>query len=458
MENESSMKLSDKKPTWKTWLLSPYLLYIGLAALVIWYLTNNAHTHYVPEQSEKGLVTLTGDFSTILPGETEPTVFPSGKQFDLLGRLGQQWILEDPSTGLRFTSLKSDLGEPELSGNEEILNRLVNTGFHSYVKADSFDNVFIGRNINDIVKEIGDYTEANPAEGYYYFKYVVPLVGKQRNESGLVLTTDSEGKVTASTMKKLDSSSSNNLAILPFYSTITSWNLLTHGVNDLYSIVKPEKKKGFFAMIFGWIFSLIWGLCKLVILLVIIGLIFFLPATAVLAITGPMVRMKAFSSKTITLINLAFVIPLEYILFVSFADYFHSISLIAIPIFLALIAGVVASILNMTVGRRCPNCGAVDSLYTESKKVDERVTTSQETYTSEGKKLKYKGISMKTLDHTWEQDVSHRTYFITVTETDYQDDTYCRCCDYHSTSIRTEKKKSRELGFEEKEKRKWVPK
>lgn len=458
MEEESSMKLSDKKPTWKTWLLSPYLLYIGLAALVIWYVTNNADTHYVPEQQERGLVTLNESFSRILPGDTEPTVFPAGKQFELLGRLGQQWILEDPQTGLRFTNLKSELGECELSGNEEIVNRLVNTGFHSYVKADSYDDVFVGRNINDVVSKVGDYTEANPEKGYYWFKYLVPLVGKERNESGLVLTTDPDGVIVGSNMKKPEASESNKLAILPFYSTITSWNLLTHGVNNLYETVKPEKEKGFFATIFGWIFGLIWGLCKFVLLLGIILLIFFLPATAILAITGPMVKMKAFSSTQIMLINLAFVVPLEYILFVSFADYFHSASWIAIPIFLVIIVGVMAAISDMTVGRRCPKCGAVDSNYTESKMVDVRVSTHQESYTHEDPKLKYKGVSMKTMDHTWEQDVSHRTYFVTVTETDYQDDTYCRCCDYHRTSIRTEKKKSRELAFEDKEKRKWVPK
>lgn len=459
-DNGTQDKLGYRAASWKSWLLSPYLLYIGIAVLVIWYITGNARTHFASDSTERAKVTFEEGIKQGLPGDDFVTEFPAGQTFEILARQGGQWILEDPATGVRFTRVVPEKRKTPytISGNTDALRKLVSPTFHSYVKADDVKNVFIGRNISDVVKEIGDYNEGNPAKGYYYFRYLTPVTGSVRHESGVVFTTDADGVITASDEADPESTSSNLFGKLPFYSDIVSWNLITHGVNSLVSQAEPKEEKGWLSLFLGWIWGFVWGLCKIVIMFVIIGLIFFLPATAIVAVTGPMVRVAKIKSSTIRWINCIAVIPLEYILFISFTDYFHTLWWIAGPIFLCFAIGAVSAIEDMTSARRCTKCGAIDSHYTESKVLDVREKVRLEETVNEDRNLKYKGYSLKTMSDQWEQEVRYRTWRITTIETDTQYDTYCHNCDYHVTRVSTTKKTKRELWDRQTEKRRWVPK
>ncbi|MDE7125639.1 MAG: hypothetical protein K2O12_04075, partial [Muribaculaceae bacterium] len=375
--------------------MSPYLLFLFIAGITIWYCTSNAETHFVPETPARGLISYNEVFTHILPGDTEPTQYPAGHTFEVLGKFGNQCLLEDSATGTRFATIAPKKDTYTTAGNPDILNRHINSSFCTYVKTDDVKDIFIGRNIKDVVAEIGDYTEANPASGYYFFKYLVPITGRIRHESGTVFRTDASGKIIASDELSAEETSSNLFGYLPFYSSIVSWNILNHGVDNLISIAEPEVEKGFFAMILGWIWGFIWSLVKLAIMLVIIALIFILPATAILAVTGPMVRIKTISTTTINYINFIFAAPIEYILFISFTDYFHESWWVAGPIFFLFTLCAFGAINAMTVNRRCVKCGAVDSMESESTILDVRTKVRIENETYEDRKLKYKGFSLK---------------------------------------------------------------
>lgn len=236
-------------------------------------------------------------------------------------------------------------------------------------------------------------------------------------------------------------------------------NIVTHAVDDLLcEDEEDEDSSGFFMTILSAVWSFVFFFVKLGILLVILYLLFVIPASAVLAVTGPLVRIKSVSSGKIVWLNTLLVLPIEYILLISFTDYFHALWWIMFPLFLLFVFAAWNLIQEGTVGRRCPKCSAVDTIKSKSIELARRQHYEYKTYDHKGK-LKYEGYSLKRMQEEWSRKVVSTTWRTLVTEIDYQRDSHCTECDYTNTSYYTEvKKASAERYSEEKSKELWKEK
>lgn len=455
-DNNSLLSKSDAM----NWLKSPYILCALVGIVAIYVFLTNADTHFIDADKEPCYLTVSHPLEADLKGiENKKIEIPANTKLRLYGKWGYGYLVEDTSTGLRCVV---NLGKDSLAkeGSADALNRRFDPEFKSYVKADNTKDIFVGRKINEIIKKYGDYTMAVPEEGIYFFRYLTPLVDGTRYESGLTLHTDSTGTILSSSVPQKSHTSSNFFKILPFYSTICSWNLATHSTNKLYSSDNDseEESSGFFGTIFGWIISLIVGILKFGLLLVILALMFILPGMIIASITGPMIYMKHISSTTIDIINYCFTIPLEYIILVSLLDVTHGVWLVTLPLFvmLAFIATMMPS--NMTSSRRCPKCRSVDSIKHKYTVIDTRERTEIENVDIESDKAKYKGYNLAKLRHEWGQDIEHLKFLVTITETDTQDDWHCTICGDSGSKVTTTVKRKRELIDTRKETQIWVEK
>lgn len=425
-----------------TWLSSPYLLLIPVVAgLIIWLLCWSDRHFVSDNRVEETAITLSEPVEESTTGLPDPVSLPEGSRLSLLGHYNNGFLVED-AEGRRFRiNLKPENYTTDGTGNAA--NRYFNSQYHFYVKASDPEKVFVGKNINEIIKKYGDYTFGDPAAGYYAFRYLTPLVNGVRNEHGVAFITDSEGTITASQLLTPEYPTSNFFKILPFYDTILSWNL-ARGFNSLYSdeSAEPEKEsRGFFGTIFGWIWSVIVWLFNFAILIVLLMAIFFVPPMAIAAITGPMIHFRHISSVKIDLINVILSVPLEYIIFITLIDYFHQLWLVALPFFAFLAIAAVWIPSNLTTGRRCSECSAVDTLKHTTTKLDERVRYEYEDRVHESDKLKYKGYSLKRGQEEWAQKVTYSRVRYKITETDYRHDWVCSACGASGTSTSTDKKR-----------------
>ena len=437
MDNSAKPRLSAA-----TWHKSPYLLLLPIVAgLIIWLLCWSDRHFVSDNQVEETVITLSAPLQEYSSGLPDSLAFPAGTQLSMLGHFDNAILVED-TAGRRFRIfLKPSDYTVAIPGNAD--KRHFDTHYYFYVKASDPEQVLVGKNINDIIKKYGDYTYGDPSAGYYGFRYLTPLVDGVRYESGVALLTDSDGNVISSRILKPEYSSSNFFHILPFYDTITSWNL-ARGFHSLFRDKSPEpehESKGFFGTIFGWIWGIIVWLFKLVILIVLLGAIFIVPPMAIAAITGPLIHFKHISSGTIDLINLVFSIPLEYIIFITLTDYFHQLWLVAMPFFALCAIAAIWMPSQLTTGRRCPKCRAVDTLKSTTTKLDERVRYEYEYRVHESDKLKYKGYNLRRGQDEWAQKVTYSRVRYKITETDYRRDWVCTACGASGTSYSTDKKR-----------------
>ena len=451
--------MKHSSPKILNWLKSPYILFLILAAGIAWLLLTNGDNHFVT--SEKTNLTFNKEMQIVRPGETEPTNYPAGAPFRLLAYTGNNFLLEDEQ-GVRMVMPVPSADSYSLSGSKVGMNRHIEWTFDSYMKADDPDAIAVGQNIDDFIKERGDFTEGNPLVGYYEFKYIVPVINGVRYESGIALHTDENGVITSGEVINKDHTSSNLFTALPFFDTIVSWNLVTHGVNKLYDDYEvssaDNEKKGFLSLIMGWIWDFIVWILKLGLLIVILAVVFIVPAMAICSVTGPMIYIKSIPTSAINVINLLFAIPVLYITLLSMTDYFHSIWWIMFPIFVAFVVSACSAVLSSTSGRRCPKCRAVDSIKSNHTKLDTRVSTEYETVDHESDTLKHKGYNVTKGREEWTQDTYSKLYRITTTETDWRVDWHCEACGDSGTSTYTKTDKKRELVRTERGKNVWTPK
>lgn len=441
-------------------IISPYILYSVLAGmLVLWLFFVDNKQHLSEVEGIPSEFRLSEPLSIKSPEPDGVMMeYPSGTSLKLYGRTGTNWIVEDENGIRRIISAPKD-DSYSFSSGDEGLNTIVNSEYALYVSAKNTDDVLVGENINDVIRKYGDYTEANTAKGYYYFKQIHPLIGRVRYESGISLSTDSSGIVIASAAPENSYTTSNLFGYLPFYNTICSWNLANRAFNRLIQTDMPveEQSKGFLNILLGLIWGFVWGCCKIVIALVFLFLVFVIPASVIVSVTGPMVYIKTISTKCIMYINLFFTIPLEYILLISMTDYCHQVWWIAFPIFVFMAAAGVMIPINMTMDRRCPKCGEVDTREFKRTVLDvrEKSRLEEDHYESETAKHKYNYRKMR---NEWLQDTYTKLYRITETEKDIQTDWVCKACGATGTSVHTERTSKREHIETDRGKNVWVKK
>lgn len=457
--------MEDKKLDIMLWLKSPYILWSLIAIVaVVGICLMDRDTHFVDRNREATILTFNQDMEFKRPGEEQSTLYNAATPFKMLGRYMNRWIVEDPD-GNRMYIARPKKDTYTLTGpldeTSDGSRREIKKSYHTYIKADAIDKIAIGKYISEFIDEYGDCTNANPSAGRYEFTYLYPLVDGTRYESGLLLNTDSEGKIVSSGAVNPKNTSKNFFNYLPFFDTIVSWNLVSLFSGGLYEDIDPETEdndEGFVSMILGWIWGVLLWFIKLALLLLIIGLVFILPTMAVCSLTGPMIHIKSISDQVIGGINAFFAVPLLYILLISFTDAFHEVWIVALPIFLLMAVTALTMTVSQTIGRRCSQCRSVDSIKSTTVQLDQRTSTRYETRKYADDKLKHKGYSLSRGREEWTRNVSYATYLITTVETDWRDDWHCEVCGHSGSRVYTTTKETKEFVDSRNDKEIWIEK
>lgn len=317
------------------------------------------------------------------------------------------FVVVDLSNGDRIT-----VEEDKLNGDLTDLP-VFNSGFDYYIKGDKEGSTFIGRHIDDVINEVGSYLTCDKQAGRYFFDHVALVDGADKYLQ-LALIVNSNGVVTKATTYY---DRWNIYGLLPFYESVVCMNIFNTRCSGIY-----RDEIGF-----------LYGL--LVFLFIMAA-----PAATYIYKKEEIGDTRALPSAFLSIYGLYSAV-LEYILVISFVEFSHDWWLITLPLTLFVAFGF--SIIRLVEMQNCivvycDKCGAKNSLYVTRKKLEERYHYEYTNYSSDDKKVSYKGYELNSGEEVWEGRRRQRTTRCKVTTVKYLEETRCKKCNYYSSREVTE--------------------
>lgn len=398
------MAYSRKKAPFVLWFTIPFAIVCSLLYAVVVLFMTDADAINLLTDDNPGIRTTAKKEYINKYNNTEKVA--SGESLHAICRKGK-YVLVDKANGNRVAVEKDnlDLDVTKLPK--------YNSGFEYYVRGNKNGELFIGKHINDVVKEVGSYNYCNKRTGTYEFEHVTLVDGKNKY-SYWTLITDKAGIVKEASFHY---ERWNLYGILPFYDSIVSMNIF----NTRCSGVLSDNK-------------VTWYDLFVFFLLMATPIATYIPKKKKIGDTR--VLPSAF-----VLVYGIYSFIVEYIFIISFVELSHSYWLITLPLAMVVafsFSTVQISLILDNVAVYCDKCGAKNSLYTTRKKLGE---SSHYEYTSRSKdsnRVKYKGYNLNSGDEVWEGRRQTRTTKCKVTRVRYLEETRCKNCSYYASREVTE--------------------
>lgn len=407
------MAYSTKKAPFVLWLTIPFAVVCSMLYVVVVLIMTDADADAINilTDDNPGITTTAKKGYRYTTYNNTEKVAP-GERLHAICRKGA-YVLVDKANGNRIAVEKEnlDLDVTELP--------YYNSGFEYYVRGGKDGELFIGKHINDVVKEVGSYNYCNKQTGTYEFAHVTLVDGKNKY-SCWTLITDRAGVIKEASFRY---ESWNLYGILPFYDSIVPMNIFSTRCSGILG----DR-------------AITWYELIVFFLLMATPIATFVPKKKEIGDTRllPSVFVYVYGIYS-------FVI--EYILIISFVEFSHRFWLITLP--LAIVVAFFFSIVQISlilsnVAVYCDKCGAKNSLYTTREKLGETYAYEYVSRTKEGNRVKYKGYDLNSGEEIWEGSRRTRTTRCKVTRIKYLVETCCKNCGYYSSREVTEEIKGPE--------------